>query len=284
MPNFCIGFPCRVATPSAILPFSTVVSAAANADAEIIVGIQSLSGSDPKVVDFIYHQPKTRVFHTAECSNLSSNLNFLIGKSSSRYFIRTDDDDLMHPNRVVHLDRIIRDGAIFAILGQAYKCFSSSHVGPVITPCSSSIENKIRLLLGVPFAHPAITLDLSRVGNSPYDVNQTYAQDYMLYVDSIDKGPFLGDSHLATYYRSPMHHSVSQLAKRRKQLEDHEKAMFKIWDKACPEMLSKEDIHHLRAVLVTSEFSAIDNTHRLQWCREALDRGSFQLRTFLGYR
>jgi hypothetical protein len=281
MPIFCIGFPCKLATASVLVPFSTVVGAAMKADAEIVVGIQDLSNSDPKVVDFISNQPKTRVFHATGCSNLSSNLNFIIGKSRSRYFIRTDDDDLMHPNRVVRLDKIIRDGTRFAILGQAYKCFSSNHVGPVIAPACNSIDNKIRLLLGVPFGHPAITIDLSIVGNSPYDTNQTYAQDYMLYVDAINKGPFLGDGQLATYYCSPIYRTASQMAKRRKQLEDHEKAMYKIWNKVFPSRLSKQEIHYIRAKLVTSEFSNLDSTYSMERCREMLERGIILLRGLL---
>jgi len=273
MPKFCIGFPCKLATANALKPFATVVGAAMKADAEIVVGIQDLSNSDPKVVDFISHQPKTKVFHATGCLNLSSNLNFIIEKSSSRYFIRTDDDDLMHPTRIARLDKIIRDGTKFAILGQSYKCFSGNKVGPVVTPSYRSIDNKIKLLLGVPFGHPAITIDLSKVGYRPYDTNQTYAQDYMLYIDAIYKGPFLGDSQLATYYCSPIYRTESQMSKRRKQLEDHENAMYKIWNKVFPSRLSKEEIHQIRAKLVSSEFSNVDTSHSMEWCNEMLNKG-----------
>ncbi len=282
MPIFSIGFPCKVATERVIASFCSVLGAAIREDAEIIVGIQDIIDSDPKIVDFLSRQPRTRVVYTNAYSNLSGTLNHIISNSNGRYFIRTDDDDFMHPLRVSKLHEVIKNGIDFAILGQAYKCFAHDRLGPLVTPATKSIDNKMKLLLGVPFGHPAITIDLSKIGQNPYDVNQVYAQDYMLYVNMIKKGSYLGFDHLATYYRLPTNATSSQMQKRRRQLNDHERAMRMLWNKLSPINITSEQIHILRSTLVTSEFADMDIKNQKRWCFNMLKEGSNLLRDYIG--
>lgn len=272
MPTFSIGFPCQVVTSRVLSSFSSVLSAAIKEDAEIIIGVQDVANSDPRVIEFLSEQPITQLISTNNCSSLSCNLNHIISKCKGRYFIRTDDDDFMHPSRISNLNQIIRGGIDFAILGQGYKCFEGKRLSSMVIPASNSIDNKIKLLLGVPFCHPAITIDLSKVGKSPYDINQKYAQDYMLYITKIKSGKFLGVNHIGTYYRSPSSTTYLQMEKRRRQLEDHERAMKILWNQIFPRKITDEEIHSLRSTLVTSEFSNIRSDNRA-WCINMLEEG-----------
>ena len=276
MPRFSIGFPCKELTTKTLRFYVSVVNAVAQEDAEVLVGIQNLDRADPKTLDQLAKQPKTIILDTSSAQNLSSNLNQLIKKSRGHYFVRTDDDDFMHPLRIRRLTEIVESGKDFAILGQAYKCFSDSKAGILMAPSKSSLENKKRLLLGVPFAHPAITLDIYKCGEAPYDENQMYAQDYMLYVDMLKKGNYLGSSDMATYYHLPPFGIATDQTKRIRQLECHEKAMSKIWNTVSTREYSKNEIHIIRSSLVTSEYSSEDPMKDRQWCiselREAVDK------------
>jgi len=255
MPRYSISYPCKVVTPQLLNSFSTVVVAASKEDSEIIVGVQDFDNSDLNVVDFLSEQPYTRIVDSSTSINLSGTLNKIISSSQGRYLIRTDNDDFMHPLRIKNVNNAIDSLVSFSILGQAYRCFRGRKLGPLIISATDSIENKLQLLLGVPFAHPAITLDLTKIGKDPYDETQTYAQDYMLYVDKINSGKYIGSSAMATYYNTPLVNNNKQTNKRKEQLADHEKAMLKLWRKINPTSITIDEIHMLRCTLVTNENS-----------------------------
>ena len=258
MPRYSISYPCEVVTSQLLDSFSTVVVAASKEDSEIIVGVQDFNNSDLNMVDFLSEQPYTRIVDSSASVNLSGTLNKVIGSSLGRYLIRTDNDDFMHPLRIKSVSKLIDSLGQFSILGQAYRCFRGRKLGPLTISATDSIDNKLQLLLGVPFAHPAITLDLTKIGKDPYDETQTYAQDYMLYVDKINSGKYIGSSSMATYYNTPLVNSNKQTNKRKKQLEDHEKAMLKLWRKISPAKITLDQIHMLRCALVTNENSSIN--------------------------
>jgi hypothetical protein len=261
MPRYSISYPCKVVTSELLPSFSSVVMAASKEDSEIVVGVQDVGNSDLNVVDFLSEQPYTRIADTSASVNLSGTLNKIIASSQGQYLIRTDSDDFMHPLRISELRKAIERHGSFSILGQAYRAFRGRELGPLIISSADSIANKLQLLLGVPFAHPAITLDLAKIGLGPYDETQTYAQDYMLYVDKINTGNYIGDPTIATYYNSPLLNSKEQESKRKKQLEDHERAMLKMWQKIECVSISKEDIHQIRCSLVTKEHSSTRKTN-----------------------
>jgi len=259
MPRYSISYPCEVVTSQLLHSFSTVVVAASKEDSEIIVGVQDFDNSDLNMVDFLSEQPCTRIVDSSESVNLSGTLNKIIGSSLGRYLIRTDNDDFMHPLRISNLSKAIDRIGQFSILGQAYRCFKGGKLGPTTIAATDSIDNKLQLLLGVPFAHPAITLDLTKIGKDPYDETQTYAQDYMLYIDKINSGKYIGNSSMATYYNAPLLDNNKQRNKRKKQLEDHERAMLKLWCRIYPTQITADDVHMLRCSLVTTENSATNH-------------------------
>lgn len=272
MPRYSISYPCKVVTSELLPSFSSVVIAASKEDAEIVVGVQDFGNSDLDVVDFLSDQPFTSIVDASASFNLSGTLNKIIGSSQGQYLIRTDSDDFMHPLRIRALSKAIEMHGSFSILGQAYRAFRGRELGPLIISSADSNANKLQLLLGVPFAHPAITLDLAQIGSDPYDVTQTYAQDYMLYVDKINTGNYIGDSTIATYYNTPILNSKEQESKRKKQLEDHERAMLKLWQKIECISISKEDIHQIRCSLVTNEHSSTKrNNDREKYMKKFLE-------------
>lgn len=253
MPKYTISFPCRSVTEKTLISFSSIVSAAYMQDTEIAVGIQDFVKSNANIINYLSEQPFTRIIDASRCTNLSGNLNRIIKESRGRYLVRMDDDDLMHPARINSLDKAIKVKSDFSIIGQSYRCFYGKKLGGLKTPKEKSIENKKQLLLGVPFAHPAITLDLKKINENPYDETQIYAQDYMLYVDHIRSGKYIGDKSMATYYKMPVQKNMVDRDKRLKQLECHERAMHKLWESLSEQEISREEIHKARCILVTNE-------------------------------
>jgi len=261
VPRYSISYPCKVVTSELLPSFSSVVMAASKEDSEIVVGVQDFGNSDLDVINFLSEQPYTRIADTSASVNLSGTLNKIIASSQGRFLIRTDSDDFMHSLRISELRKAIERYGSFSILGQAYRAFRGREIGPLNISSADSIANKLQLLPGVPFAHPAITLDLAKIGLGPYDETQTYAQDYMLHVDNVNTGNYIGGPTIATYYNSPLLNSKEQELKRKKQLEDHERAMLKMWQKIECMSISKEDIHQIRCSLVTNEHSTRRKTN-----------------------
>ena len=264
-----------------ISTFSTIQSSLI-LDAEILVGVQDIDDSDQEVLNWLSEQPATRIIQAKGSFNLSGNLNALIRESRSPLFVRMDDDDYMHPSRLKALKAEYSICKNSAIIGQAYKVFSQAQLSRLIIPPQGSIENKIQLLLGVPFAHPAITLNLDKIGPNPYDERQQYAQDYMLYVDTIEKGCFVGLPSIAIYYQQSNSINEANDAKRMEQLICHERAMLKIWSRIdkMKNHISPLTIHRLRTILVTTEHSSLKNFSKAdqEECQQLLIQAQESLR------
>ena len=283
MPRFSIGLPCKAVVSETVQSVSTIVVAAIQEDTEIIIGVQDFTASESHLIDYLSNQPRVRILDTSSASNLSGTLNLIIDSCQSRYFVRTDDDDFMHPLRIRKLREAFDQDSNMAIIGQAYKSFYGKQVSSLMTPSTCSLTNKIKLLLGVPFAHPAITLDLMKIGTKPYDENQTFAQDYMLYVDMIKTGRYCGNGSIATYYRIPQIVSDIQKRKRQIQLLNHEMAMKKIWNLVSECSYSDYEIHLLRCCLVTDEYADDDCKDYRNWCYSCLANATSRLREYIGF-
>lgn len=282
MPRFSIGLPCKTVVSGVAQTLSTIIVAAVQEDTEIIIGVQDFTASDSSLINFLSEQPRVSVIDTSLANNLSGTLNLIIRASQSRYFVRTDDDDFMHPLRLKRLRKIFDEENNLAIVGQAYKPFNGQRAANLVIPSAYSLTNKLKLLIGVPFAHPSITLDLMLTGTNPYDESQTYAQDYMLYVDMITKGKYVGNAGLATYYRVPEIITDLQKHKRRKQLLNHERAMKKLWNLVSERIYSDYEIHLLRGCFVTKEFANPECDKYRQWCTNCLANAMQKLSIFVG--
>ena len=227
-------------------------------DFQINIGIQDWSAwrSQSPQDSTIFDQSNIKLIDSSSCSNLSSNLNHLIRSSSNSFFaVRHDDDDLMHPYRLQRLYENLSIIQKSLIVGQSYKILgdSDSKASLVINPSIRNAQNKISLLLAPCFAHPTITINLSRI-KLFYDETFDYAQDYKLYVDNFYAGHFVGLVGMATYYRSPDVEHPNYRPKRLRQLSLHDQCMHKLWNLVLGgKEISLEDITLFRRKFITSE-------------------------------
>jgi len=277
-----VVLPLRYADLS-ILPSFYSIQSSINSMDNILVGIQDVNNSDQEVVNWLEQQPKTKVHINNYCKNLSSNLNNLLMSVKTKYAVRMDGDDLMHPQRLRQLERYL-DEQEPAIVGQSYIPIYKGRLGRLVDPLVSTIENKMKLLLGVPFAHPAISLNLEKIGERPYDENYNYAQDYHLYVDKIESGSFNGYHSKAIYYNVPDVEAEVLRAKRMSQLASHEAAMFKIWKMlgGLDFTVDQKLIHAIRCHLVTPEYARLDiDNETRRYCLNCLRKSELELRRLL---
>ena len=255
MPEFCIGVPILRYNEQFKTVFATIINAIQGFDCEVIIGIQELASVPKKGAEYLFSTPKVNVIDSSLANTLSENLNNIINSSNSPYFIRMDDDDYMHPRRISSLESTINNYPSFSIIGQSYKVFSKgTRASRSINPSHYSDENKKKLLFTVPFAHPAITLNLNNLIKPKYDSKMKYAQDYMLYIDNIMSGDYIGTNDVSLYYRAPNKDKLGYLEKRQKQLQCHEHAMMKLWGEILKIDVKRDEIHQLRCLHVTNEF------------------------------
>ena len=227
-------------------------------DFQVKIGVQdwlawhSKSPQDSAIFD----RSNVRLIDSSLCSNLSSNLNHLIRLSSdSGFAVRHDDDDLMHPFRLHRLHENLPVIQKSSIVGQSYKVFGDfgSKLSKAINPSITNAQNKSALLLGPCFAHPTITINLSRIKYF-YDEAFDYAQDYKLYVDNFYTGHFVGLPGMATYYRSPDVKHPNYSSKRVRQLNLHDRCMHKLWNLLLGgQSVRLEDITLFRRKFITRE-------------------------------
>lgn len=250
-----IVIPLKKASPDFMINYSTI-SAALIDDAAIYIGIQEWQNSDQNMLEWLEMQPYTKLLNNTGCANLSQNLNSILKVIPTKYAVRMDGDDFMHPKRLYWLKEFLGERNP-AIVAQSYYPIIGKSRHKRIRPFSKSIDNKLMLLTVSPFAHPAITLNLEKIGRTPYNEKYDYAQDYILYVEMMGKGDYLGIDSTGIYYNVPNPGQHAYLEKRQKQLEVHEIAMFQAWS-SIPGLsfpITHELIHSLRCNLATDEFA-----------------------------
>jgi len=202
-------------------------------DFELLIGIQDIkkwNEGDGNDKDFT-RDARVRLIDASMASNLSANLNILLKNLGSPFAVRHDDDDYMHPLRMIRLHDNLEVVKRSVFIGQSYKTFGISHsrvISPKIDPLVRDCENREKLLVGPCFAHPAITLNMDRLLYC-YDEEFDYAQDYKLYVDNFNAGRFAGLPSMATYYNLPDPRKSSYAKKRIRQLAYHDICMAKLW-------------------------------------------------------
>ena len=208
-------------------------------DFEILLGIQNRDflANYQRSIDFSSFSLKNKVklIDTSAAKSLPGNLNMLILHSNSKFLVRHDDDDFMHPSRLQSLsDNIdLLNSSLF--VGQSYKVFSdnSRFCSSRIDPCLDDISNRIKLLTQPCYAHPSLTINVDRL-SFKYDESFDFAQDYKLYVDNFECGLFSGLPSMSTYYHSPNVSSKYYSQKRLRQLHFHDLCMYSLWSRLIP--------------------------------------------------
>ena len=202
-------------------------------ECSLYIGVQEFCESSSKLLSYLSKFPNVKILESTSATNISENLNKIISSAStSQKVVRLDADDNCHPNRIRLL---IENEALInkcSIVAQPARYLSSGKLTNTLQVGShNSAINKASLAISVPFAHPSITINTEKVNIPLYDVSYEYAQDYKLYVDNIESGPYISIPWPGIYYSIPSTNSDSYLKKRKKQLSNHDKIMTLLWSK-----------------------------------------------------
>lgn len=236
----------------------------------IILGLQNepKSSDELKYYESLKNNSKVNMVDCYKSSSLPQTLNLSLRNCESPWAVRHDDDDLMHPSRLLYLKEIIENSKkIPTIIGQQIRYFSwVKGVNKALNQagwCKQNLDDfelKQSLLLMPCFYHPAITLNLNKI-KYHYNENYIYAQDYKLYVDNIEDSIYAGSQTSGTYYQvkreqfpNAGNEAHAQNKKRQMQLQFHEKIMIEMWRKIGIK-LSSTEARIIRVNLVTSEES-----------------------------
>lgn len=234
----------------------------------IIIGLQNdpTTENEQKYYEQLLGLKNINIVDCNKSSCLPKTLNLCLEKCQSKWVVRHDDDDLMHPRRLYEIDELVKMRQNCpTIIGQQIRYFSwDEKMGARYIAAEwckqkqSDFELKQDLLLMPCFYHPAITLNLEKL-RYHYDEKYTYAQDYKLYIDNLEYSQYLGSRTKGTYYRIP-NKNISKTkrkeilpdTKRQMQLQFHEKIIIEMWGKIGI-TVSNEEARMLRINLVTNE-------------------------------
>ena len=127
---------------------------------------------------------RVRLFKNSENLGLTASLNILISESRGTFIARQDADDISLPGR-------LEEQLAYCVV-KNYKVVTTRSINKLnkkgMPRFSHFIPYRILIRFKNPFIHGTLLINkelLNEVGN--YDENFTYAQDYKLFRDLIDK-------------------------------------------------------------------------------------------------
>jgi glycosyltransferase involved in cell wall biosynthesis len=195
---------------------------------------------------------------------LPFSLNEGIEKSSGKYIVRMDADDISLPNRFERQIDYMEKNENVGVCGTAIESFGDNIKARKKFLPELDNELKTRLLFSTAFAHPTAIIRKSILdkNNITYKEGYKFAQDYRLWVDLSSHTAFANIQEVLLKYRVTVD-SNSKLAESRDRKEERYlvvKSIFsKVLDGFGVENLEKEDrLHYAITEGVRNSESKID--------------------------
>ncbi|AOW20103.1 glycosyltransferase family 2 protein [Urechidicola croceus] len=145
---------------------------------------------------------RVKLISDGENLGLPSRLNQLSKLANGKYYARMDADDIMHPDRLKKQVKYLIAHPEIDLLGSGLISIDNENnitgVRKGTFRDGFSLENVLKATWCV---HPTITGKTKWFKNNPYDENLRRAQDYELWIRTVDKSNFvrLGEAYL--FYR-----------------------------------------------------------------------------------
>ena len=145
--------------------------------------------------------PRIEVLSDGENRGLIYRLNQLISLCESKYFVRMDADDIMHPQRLEKQLRYLEEHPQADVVGSwAYSIDTGNRVVGIL-------KNKVNpSVIGDVFAHacfihPSVMGKRDWFSNNPYDSRYIRVEDMELWCRTIEKSNFYNLSEPLLFYR-----------------------------------------------------------------------------------
>lgn len=206
-------------------------------DFELIIVDDGLSEENRRYLASI-GDARLRVLVNSGNLGQSRSVNRALEVVRGKYVIRMDADDVMMPNRIrVEVDFMDTHPGVVAASARARRT-SDSRVVPRLYRDSHSLQ--IGLMFTCDMVHPTMVIrsDAVRRCGLRYDEGQLYAQDYMFWVEALERGEIAQIDEVVLRYR--VHPGQITSSKTREQLACARRARERLWDRAGLR-LSRED-------------------------------------------
>lgn len=157
----------------------------------------------------------------------SRSVNRALRVARGKYVVRMDADDVMTPDRIrVEVAFMEAHPDVVAASARASRT-SDSRVVPRLYPDSNSL--KIGLLFTCDMVHPTMIIrsEVIRQSDLHYDENQLYSQDYMFWVEALDRGKVAQINEVVLKYR--VHAGQITSSKTQEQLACARRARELLW-------------------------------------------------------
>lgn len=141
--------------------------------------------------DFLksYEDKRIIIINHDESKGLPYSLNEAIEKSTGKYIVRMDSDDISLPYRIEEQVKFMNNNSNIDILGTFYKYFDSRDEF-VINSLNNYKEIKSQLFAKNALAHPTVIIRKSFLDDNKlkYSVDYKYSQDFDLWTRSLKYG------------------------------------------------------------------------------------------------
>jgi glycosyltransferase involved in cell wall biosynthesis len=218
------------------------------------------NGSTDRTVPIIrqLEDPRIRIIDTAGLT-LAESLNLGIQASSGDICMRMDGDDISYPHRVrSHLNMHAKLNSVL-LIGSNCKYFSSGEV-PLARgnmPLGTA-HIRWRSLFSSPFIHPSVSFKREPFIRAGYHYPNGFphCEDYALWSMIVFEADCINIKEPLIAYRLSAGNQNNP-EKRSLQLTSHDRVIKNCFQAALGQLVTIEEAHALRSLLVSSEYSRI---------------------------
>ncbi len=158
-------------------------------------------GSTDRTEEIILSYDDPRIVYVKNKENLQivKTLNKGIALAKGKYIARMDADDISLPERFKKQVGFMEEHPHIDICGSAIRFLDESYT--VWYPPQSHEAIKIELLFGSALAHPTIMATTEFFKKNPYNIFYNKAEDYALWMETIDNYQFYNFQEVLLFYR-----------------------------------------------------------------------------------
>lgn len=229
---------------------------------ELILMDDGSSDNSLKIArDLEKNDNRIKVISDGKNLGLPNRLNQLSKLSKGYYYARMDADDIMHPERISAQVKYLIANPSIDLLGSGLIAIDNENNITGLRKGSFLDNVTLNMVMKMTWCvHPTITGKLEWFQNNPYDENLRRAQDYELWIRTVDNSKFVKLKEAYLFYREA---STPSLAKYFQSTKYSLNTFFKNKNRLGILNVFKLTVNKLFKLLVYFLFSIFGQTNKL---------------------
>ncbi len=151
---------------------------------------------------FEKNDKRIKVISDGKNLGLPNRLNQLSKLSKGYYYARMDADDIMHPERISSQVKYLKANPSIDLLGSGLIAIDNKNIITGLRKGSFLDNVTLNMVMKMTWCvHPTITGKLEWFQDNPYDENLKRAQDYELWIRTVDHSKFVKLKEAYLFYR-----------------------------------------------------------------------------------